>query len=347
MRGLAQLERSPDLLNVVVIGPRRGESVLVGSPGGRWLVVDSMVDEAHPDQGTDHPVMAAIEVLEADIALLALTHPHDDHAVGFSDLVRASWAPVGCVPQLLDPRPPMTSTGLLYAAAVDDALSAVAEAWDDRDADRVWKLRPGPDADRSLDDDVLVEVLSPSPEEVAEVLTREKPDLNAISTAMRVTWRGLELILGADLTTGGWRGVDDRRGGNGACAALHKVSHHGSFTGHHPWALGCAPPVDRVVTITPYSIKVPNFDPTRDVDQLHQTIVALRMTAVRGVTAEAPVTLTVGDVRRMRSGGFPGLPTVSEQPQHLAWDAWWAWSLDEHGTVVDIRHGPSAKLVTA
>jgi beta-lactamase superfamily II metal-dependent hydrolase len=348
VRALAELPRSPDLLNLVVIGPRRGESVLVGSPGGRWLVVDSMTGDAHPNQDTDHPVLAAADLLGAEIGLLALTHPHDDHAMGFSDLVNASSAPVGCVPQLvLDPSPPpTTSSGLFYAAAVDDALAAIAEAWARTDGDRVWTLTPGPDGDRWLDDDVLVEVLSPSPQEVADEIAREKPNLNAISTAMRVTWRGLELILGADLTTAGWQAVSARRGGSGAAAAVHKGSHHGSSTGHHSWALGDAPPADRAVVITPYSIKVPNFSPTRDVDLLHTTIAAIRMTAVRGVPAGDPVTVTSAEVRHIRLGSFPGVDTVSEHPPHLAWNAWWAWSLDERGTIVDVRHGTSAKVVT-
>jgi beta-lactamase superfamily II metal-dependent hydrolase len=345
VRDLADLASSPDLLNVIVIGPRRGESVLVGSRHRGWLVVDSLRDTPHADQSQPHPVQAAVEQLGGRIALLALTHPHDDHAVGFSDLVAATSVPVGCMPQLIARERQTSNTSLHLAASAEDALAAIAEAWED--LNRVWRLVPGPDADRMLGDDVLVEVLSPSSEEVRAVLATEKPDLNAISTAMRVTWRERELILGADLTTDGWSGVDTRRGGTGTGADMHKGSHHGSSTGHHPWALGVAPPVDRAVALTPYSIKVPNFNSGRDVDLLHRTIDSLSMTAVRGVPASAPPKLTVGEVRAHRTGTFGGLAAVSEHPSHLAWDSWWAWALDDSGTVVDVRHGASAKAVTA
>ncbi|MGH9025481.1 MAG: MBL fold metallo-hydrolase [Acidimicrobiia bacterium] len=345
MTDLARLASSRDLLNVVVIGPRRGESVLVGSRDRGWLVIDSLRGDQHNDQELPHPVLAALWQLGGEVALLALTHPHDDHAVGFSDLVAHCTAPVGCVPQLVPHRRGTSSTRLHLAASVDDALAAIREAWEDESTDRIWRLAPGPDADRMLGD-VLVEVLSPSREEVEAVLATENPDLNAISTAMRVTWQELEFVLGADLTTDGWHGVDSRRGGTGAAAAMHKGSHHGSSTAHHPWALGSAPPVDRAVAITPYSVKVPNFDLGRDVDLLHQTIGSLRMTAVRGVAATAPLTMTTADVRSHRAGTFAGLLAVLENPPHLAWDAWWAWSFDETGVVVDMRHGPSAKVVT-
>src|SRR4051794_24392219 len=104
MEELAALAEEDNNLHVVLIGPSPGESVLVGTPDGAWLVVDSMLGPVHPLQQHEHPVAEALRRIRAHPSLLALTHPHHDHAGGLSDLINVFGdAPVGCVPVWIDP----------------------------------------------------------------------------------------------------------------------------------------------------------------------------------------------------------------------------------------------------
>lgn len=342
MDGLAALADDDEHLHVVLIGPSPGESVLVGTPDGAWLIVDSMLGPSHAAQQEPNPVAEALRRLRARPSLLALTHPHHDHAGGLADLINIyDDAPVGCVPVWIEPPGGTSSTAMLLKGDAEDARAAIERAW--RDPAREWRLLADPSADQQLGADGRVEVLSPSQQETDAAHASPNPSFNAISAAMRVTWHDVELILGADLTTSGWQAVQNRQApATGDAAHMHKASHHGSDTGHHAWALGAAPPTHRPVGLTPYNVRVPNFAPGRDIDKLHVTIDELAMTAVPGYAGSAgPV--DVASIRAARTATVGGLPAV--QGRHLAFDAWWAWSLRPDGTVCSARRGSAANLV--
>ncbi|MCP9491803.1 MAG: MBL fold metallo-hydrolase [Solirubrobacteraceae bacterium MAG38_C4-C5] len=342
MDDLAALADDDEHLHVVLIGPSPGESVLVGTPDGAWLVVDSMLGPTHPSQQDRHPVAEALRRLGAYPSLLALTHPHHDHASGLTDLINTyDDAPVGCVPVWIAPAGGMSSTAMLLKGDAEDARAAIERAW--KDPVREWRLLADPSADRSLGTHGRVEVLSPSQQEADAAHAYPTPSFNAISAAMRVTWHDVELILGADLTTPGWQAVQGRRAPTtGDAAHMHKASHHGSDTGHHAWALGVAPPTHRPVGLTPYNVRVPNFAPGRDIDKLHDTIDELAMTAVPGYAGN-PGPVQVASIRAARTATVGGVPAVGGR--HLAFDAWWAWSLRPDGTVGTARHGSAANVV--
>jgi glyoxylase-like metal-dependent hydrolase (beta-lactamase superfamily II) len=65
-------------LEVSVFGPGKGECIVIGLPGGPWLVVDSFQVKV---AGGRSPV--AVEYLKrinvTDVAGVFITHWHDDH----------------------------------------------------------------------------------------------------------------------------------------------------------------------------------------------------------------------------------------------------------------------------
>lgn len=344
MDQLTDLAADEDLLRIILIGPSPGETIMVGTPDGAWLIVDSLLGRRHSRQIEEHPVKEALRLLRARPTLLALTHPHEDHAGGFSDLVHAyPEAAVGCVPVWIEPPGGTSSTAMVVRGDAENARAAVERAW--RTPARRWELLAATSADRPLGSAGLVEVLSPSQQETDAAHAATRLDFNSISAAMRVTWHEVELILGADLTTKGWRLVASRRSGtDGAGATLHKASHHGSDTGHHSWALGHPPATRRPVALTPYNARVPNFDPDRDVDKLHQTLSELSFTSIPGHPG-SPTTLSASALRAARAHTVGGVRSL--RGRHLAFDAWWGWALGRDGTCVRVRQGGAAAVVAA
>ena len=73
----------PDLLYLFVVGPGTGETVLLRIPPERWIIIDSL--------RCGRPARPAAESIVSryggKVAILALTHPHQDHYPGFIDLI--------------------------------------------------------------------------------------------------------------------------------------------------------------------------------------------------------------------------------------------------------------------
>ena len=87
-------ELLPDLLYLFVLGPCKGETVLLRVPPGHWMVIDSF------QVGRPHRPAAESIITQygGRVEVLALTHPHADHFEGFIDLIdRYNEAKLGCV----------------------------------------------------------------------------------------------------------------------------------------------------------------------------------------------------------------------------------------------------------
>ena len=87
-------ELLPDLLYLFVLGPCKGETVLLRVPPGHWMVIDSF-QVGRPHRPAAEPI---ITQYGGRVEVLALTHPHADHFEGFIDLIdRYNEAMLGCV----------------------------------------------------------------------------------------------------------------------------------------------------------------------------------------------------------------------------------------------------------
>ena len=90
----------PPLLKIFVFGSTEGESIALRLPNGKWGVVDSFAPSL--SDPTTNPASQAVESGRsvAEIEFLCLTHPHDDHYRGMSQLlkefaVRQFWTFIG------------------------------------------------------------------------------------------------------------------------------------------------------------------------------------------------------------------------------------------------------------
>jgi len=201
-----------DLLYLIVFGPGFGESVCLRIPPGHWVVIDgcSRGGNSYPEY------MLSLHTADQLHAVI-LTHPHLDHSKGLRRLVDAGrYERLGCTPPL---SPPDDEDDLdnpdrdLNAGVTEDLLHRIWSEWISRPGCR-WDLLRG----RHIQvEDAHFELFSPEPEKAQAFWQSRKaggdPEPNEISTAIRVAWHDLRLVLGSDLER-----LPRESGGN-ACAS--------------------------------------------------------------------------------------------------------------------------------
>jgi len=84
----AQVAPRTDEVEVTLLGPGYGESIVVHAGEGCWIIVDSCVSDTGTPQPLDYLIDMGIDAAEA-VALIVATHWHDDHIRGMSELVNS------------------------------------------------------------------------------------------------------------------------------------------------------------------------------------------------------------------------------------------------------------------
>jgi hypothetical protein len=251
-----------DEIEVTVIGPSYGECVVVHLGDGRWIIVDSTVV-----QGSEEP--APLEYLASlgvnprnSVDLVVVTHWHDDHIRGICRTVETCSSADICVPGAFrseeflrflnahaDPLASVFGTGVDEITAVFREMrmrNKVHLASEDK------KILTMPIGCTAQGQKVVITALSPSSFQIMESLGKigalvpgvGKTKRRAVSTesndhsiALWISFGNEHVLLGADLETtiddrAGWAAIVQSRNRPQAKAALFKVPHHGSETGH-------------------------------------------------------------------------------------------------------------------
>ena len=245
-------------LEMHVLGSSVGESIVLRLPDGAWGVVDCYTSRLNsPANNPTLQFLRANHVTK--LAFLCLTHPHEDHFQGMSDLlaeldVERFW--------LFDD----------YRRVMDvvDALQKSAELQPERfSADDLRRtlnfIEPGeqgrrvplrfrvlatganlyPDPVGASPSVISIEALAPDDEQKRQYYRtlsawiragqfREPPRMkhNIISGALLIRYGGTRLVLGGDVEQEGWHQVLQMYRPEQLAASAVKVSHHGSPNGH-------------------------------------------------------------------------------------------------------------------
>jgi hypothetical protein len=251
-----------DEIDVVVVGPGFGESILVHIGDGDWIIVDSCLDSS-----SNRP--AALVFFEhigveptTAVKLICASHWHDDHVGGIADLFQAcASAEFACSAALN--RGEFVELASIYnrnqTLIQPSGPSEMYNVFSRLEQKRQIPLRVvgglpffgRPHSNPGLS--CTVTALSPSNVEFDRFLraitdlypafrtskSLRVPDLrpNDLSIAMWVEVGDLNILLGADVEEHGdprrgWSAVVAARDGNPR-ANLFKIAHHGSITGHH------------------------------------------------------------------------------------------------------------------
>jgi len=250
-----------EVCETVVFGKGIGESILVRLSSQEWLIVDSCLNNNKRPAALDYLIDHGVDVSQ-DVKLIIISHFHDDHISGLSDIIEIC-----------------TSATLVISAALNsddfkeyiEALSKTgAEMARTKEIKKIMAFLPNLKADSRLKyakrDCILfrsktgVEVhsLSPSDYDIAQSdidfsnslkVARNMPDVASsakivnpnhycvVSRVYSPTSEDNEILLGADLE------IKKNTGWDAVCEALNsprprktgifKLPHHGSKTGFH------------------------------------------------------------------------------------------------------------------
>jgi beta-lactamase superfamily II metal-dependent hydrolase len=273
-------------LNLLAFGPGFGESLLLRTPEAHWVVVDSA---SRQRKGRSlNPALVALETYDAELDLVLLTHPHEDHVKGIRDLIEncRAGAIVGAVEPLM-----RSPSSYAVASEADDVAAlaggsgiaahvAIEQAW--AKGQRKWAVSAGSVVEIG---GCTVEALVPSSSALDEFVEGVASDLNDLSAAVRVKWGdGGDLVLGADATAVAWEQASARLqpGALLNCRPV-KVPHHGSENAIHTLLIDEQQhDPDRQLIVTPWNKGkgLPRFDPGQGVDRLLRAVDALHLTSL-------------------------------------------------------------------
>lgn len=270
-------------LEIHVLGAGKGESIVLGWPGNRWGVVDCYAPSLR-----DHDTNPTLQLLRergvTELEFLCLTHPHDDHFRGMSQLldhlaVKYFWRFAG-----LSGRDLRQLVKYLFLDAECSGVPEVAENANDfvrtmelvQERRKAGQLRqktvsgyqllyPVP-ADTSAQFQIWS--FAPSGNQIGlyeSALTscftqdgRFQAQLpqahhNAVSVGLIVQFGTTRVLLGGDVEQAGWGDVQEELRREHLFADAVKVSHHGSETGFLPdlWA-SLAGKKKPIAVIAPY-----------------------------------------------------------------------------------------------
>ena len=257
-----------DELELTLLGPGYGESVILHIGDGVWIVVDSCGRADAP---------AALEYLRGlgadpaqDVEFIVATHWHDDHIRGMARLVEVCERARFCCASVLCHEEFLAAAHALegrHVGAFGSGLREMHGAFSRlrktdatptlalanrrvfaNDSCHVWSLSPA--------DGAFLNFLREVGRLLPEVGRAETwiPSLspNDVAVALWIAVGDLAVLLGADLEQRGWLAVlqnDERPAGT---ASAFKVPHHGGESAHEPgvWERMLDP--ESVAVLTPW-----------------------------------------------------------------------------------------------
>ena len=239
-----------DELELTLLGPGYGESVVLHIGDGAWIIVDSC-GRADAPAALDY--LRTID-LDPDqvVVLIVATHWHDDHIRGMAQMVKVCTKATFCCASVLCREEFLTAVHALegrHVAAVGSGLREIHRAFSRlREVDtaptlalanrrifskgpcQVWSLAPADDAYV----DFLKELGRLLPK-VGQAKTRIRSlSPNDVAVVIWIVIGDIAILLGSDLEQRGWSTIVQDSARPAGKASVFKVPHHGSESAHEP-----------------------------------------------------------------------------------------------------------------
>ncbi|MDQ8161776.1 MAG: ComEC/Rec2 family competence protein [Gemmatimonadota bacterium] len=199
------LDPGPGVLEVHMIDVGQGDALAVRTPRGRWVLIDAGPSWEGGDAGR-RAVVPYIQRYGGAVALMVLSHAHEDHVGGAASVISA-----------LAPRLWWESAFVTASRGYHRALTAL------RDGGQAWR-RVGPGHRWQLDG-VTLDVLAPD-----SVWSAAQQDANETSVVVRVSYGRRRFLLMGDAEAREEAWLLERLPAEELRADVLKLGHHGSRT---------------------------------------------------------------------------------------------------------------------
>jgi beta-lactamase superfamily II metal-dependent hydrolase len=266
-------------LEVSIFGPGYGESILIHIGNKSWIVVDSCVDESKQPAPLKYLKSIGVDV-KTDVKLIVVTHWHDDHIRGISNVFRECETASVVFSAALTPKefftlaetyksiPSLASTGIQEFSNIISMLGRKKDSFKFAAADRIlYRQEATIDGGKKT---IQVSSLSPSDmniersfHQISKMIPKDGekklrlPSLNPnnVAVALWVQIGDERILLGSDLEcdnsdTGNWTVIVNSSLLIDSKAFVFKVAHHGSPTSYNPmvWNRVLGPNVHAMLT---------------------------------------------------------------------------------------------------
>ena len=240
-----------DEVEITVLGPGYGESIVVHIGQGRWIIVDSCTNDAREPQALEYLLAIGVEPRDA-VSLIVASHWHDDHIGGMAKLVDACPGAEFCCTvalrrdEFVAAIHALNRRGAFAGSSGVRELHTVFEALADRGrkpnfavADKrffadgaceIWSLSPHNDeVVRFLES---IATLFPQVGETKRRIGDMSP--NQVAVVLWIQVHDAVILLGADLERGGWVKIVESPGRPERRGTAFKVPHHGAASAYEP-----------------------------------------------------------------------------------------------------------------
>ena len=258
-----------DELEVTLIGPGYGESIVLHLGGGTWVVVDSCAASDGAPRPLEYLTSIGIDPSTA-VKLIMATHWHDDHIRGIGRLVEVCEAAQFCCASALLQKEFLAIVGGLEnrpqpgighgAREIHSVVSCLSKrrsvpvfAQPGRrifmeGTSEIWSLSPSDAAFAKF----LANVgqLVPAVGKTRARISPLRPNDAAI-----VSWVSVDdaaMLLGSDLERSGWIEILQSTTRPSGKAAVFKIPHHGSANAHEPKVWQEMLQTDATAALTPW-----------------------------------------------------------------------------------------------
>ena len=245
----ANVTPEPDEVEVSLFGPGYGESALIHIGNGKWVIVDSFLDEESEPIALAYLRDLGFDPAEAVLFIVA-THWHDDHIRGMAKLVEFCAGATFCCAAALRTHEFLAAVGALESKPSSVAGSGVQELYEvfslltnrssrpvfamssrrifNYGGCQIWSLSP---FDKEFAG-FLQEVgnLVPNPLEAMRRIPPLTP--NKLAIVLWVKVGETVLLLGSDLERPGWLDILEDGERPRPKASVFKIPHHGSENAH-------------------------------------------------------------------------------------------------------------------
>ena len=293
-----------DEIEVTLMGPGYGESLVLHIGLGEWLIVDSCVDRSGKPAALGYLKEIGVDAGRA-VKMVVASHWHADHIGGMAQLVRVCQSATFCCAGALRSREFVAMANALRTTAVGTAGHDASEIWSvlshlrERNSRPMWALARMNLLTRA---GCKVTALSPGDDEFSEFVrssgahgagsatgqaigARLTP--NRLSVVLWVQWEDVSVLLGADLEKRGWRAILQNDYQPPAGASVFKVPHHGSANAHIEEVWDQMLAAEPVAILAPYALGRNTLPKTDDVRRLRSFTPAVYSTAPPGSRSRA------------------------------------------------------------